>query len=69
MDEKMKRKFGIYIFVGLLLGAAFGMSLGAGSANPILGIGGARWLARQSAGLSPPLSWKKRKNQVNKLEF
>jgi ABC-type uncharacterized transport system permease subunit len=40
MDEKMKRKFGLYIFLGLLIGAFFGMFLAAGSANPFLGIGG-----------------------------
>jgi ABC-type uncharacterized transport system permease subunit len=40
MDEKMKRKFGLYVFLGLLIGAFFGMLLGAGSANPLLGIGG-----------------------------
>jgi ABC-type uncharacterized transport system permease subunit len=38
MDEKMKRKFGIYVFVGLLIGAIFGTFLGAGSENPFLGI-------------------------------
>jgi ABC-type uncharacterized transport system permease subunit len=40
MDEKLKRKFGIYIFLGLLIGAVFGMFLGAGSTNPFLGVGG-----------------------------
>ena len=40
MDEKMKRKFGIFIFVGMLIGAAFGVFFGAGSANSIPGIGG-----------------------------
>jgi membrane protease YdiL (CAAX protease family) len=40
MDEKMKRKFGIYVFLGLLIGALFGIFLGAGSENPFLGIGG-----------------------------
>lgn len=39
MDENMKRKFGIYVFAGLLIGAFFGMFLGAGSANPIPGVG------------------------------
>jgi ABC-type uncharacterized transport system permease subunit len=36
----MKQRFGVYIFLGLLIGAVFGMFLGGGSANPILGIGG-----------------------------
>jgi ABC-type uncharacterized transport system permease subunit len=40
MDEKMKRRFGIYIFGGLLIGAFFGIFLGAGSANSVLGITG-----------------------------
>lgn len=40
MDEKMKRKFGIFIFVGMLIGAFFGIFFGAGSASSILGIGG-----------------------------
>ena len=40
MNEMTKRKFGIYIFVGLLIGAVFGIFLGAGSANPFFGIGG-----------------------------
>lgn len=38
MDEKTKRKFGIYIFGGLLIGATFGIFLGAGSENLFLGI-------------------------------
>jgi ABC-type uncharacterized transport system permease subunit len=33
----MEKKFGYYIFGGLLIGALFGM-LWAGSGNPILGI-------------------------------
>jgi len=37
MDKKTEQKFGIYIFVGLLIGAFFGMLLG--NANPILGVG------------------------------
>jgi len=36
MDEKTKRKFGIYVFVGLLIGALLGTAWGAGSDNPIL---------------------------------
>ena len=40
MDKKTERKFGLYVFLGLLIGALFGVFLGAGSANPILGIGG-----------------------------
>ena len=40
MDKKMERKFGLFVFLGLLIGALFGMFLGAGGANPILGIGG-----------------------------
>jgi ABC-type uncharacterized transport system permease subunit len=40
MNEKMKRKFEIYIFVGLLIGAIFGIFLGTGNENPIPGIGG-----------------------------
>jgi hypothetical protein len=40
MDKKTKRRFGIFIFAGLLIGALFGMLLGAGSANLFLGIGG-----------------------------
>jgi ABC-type uncharacterized transport system permease subunit len=36
----MKRRFGIYVFVGMLIGAFFGMFLGAGSTNHILGVGG-----------------------------
>ena len=39
MDEKTKQKFGIYIFVGLLIGAVLGIFFGTGSANPVLGIG------------------------------
>jgi ABC-type uncharacterized transport system permease subunit len=38
MNENMKRKFGIYVFAGLLIGAIFGIFFGAGSENPILGI-------------------------------
>lgn len=33
----MDKKYGVYIFVGLLIGALFGM-LWAGSGNPIFGI-------------------------------
>jgi uncharacterized protein YcfJ len=40
MDRKMERKFGIYVFLGLLIGALFGTGLGAANGNPILGIGG-----------------------------
>jgi hypothetical protein len=34
----MERKFGYYIFVGLLIGGVFGMGLGAANGNTILGI-------------------------------
>jgi hypothetical protein len=37
-ENKMDRKFGYYIFGGLLIGAVFGL-LWAGNGNPILGIG------------------------------
>lgn len=40
MDEKSERRFGIYVFAGLLIGALFGGLVGAGSGNSILGIGG-----------------------------
>ena len=40
MDEKMKRKFGIYVFLGMLIGAAFGLFFGAGGVNPLFGVGG-----------------------------
>jgi hypothetical protein len=39
MDGKMKRKFGMFVFLGLLIGAAFGSFLGAASQNPLLGMG------------------------------
>lgn len=38
-EQKMGRKIGIYTFLGLLIGAAFGMGLGAANGNPILGVG------------------------------
>jgi ABC-type uncharacterized transport system permease subunit len=40
MNQKMEQKFGVYVFLGLLIGAVFGIPLGAGSENPILVIGG-----------------------------
>ena len=40
MDKRMERMFGLCIFLGLLIGAQFGIFLGAGSTNHILGIGG-----------------------------
>lgn len=36
----MDKKFGIYIFLGLLIGAVFGMGLGAANGNAAFGIGG-----------------------------
>ncbi len=39
MDENAKRRFGIYIFLGMLIGALFGIFLASGRENPILGIG------------------------------
>lgn len=36
MDKKMEQKFGIYVFLGLLIGAVLGTSLGTGG----IGIGG-----------------------------
>lgn len=33
MDEKTKRKFGVYVFLGLLIGALLGTGMGASSAN------------------------------------
>lgn len=36
MDEKAKRKFGLYVFVGLLVGALLGTAWGAPSGNPVL---------------------------------
>jgi hypothetical protein len=41
MNEIMKRKFGIYIFTGLIIGAIFGIFLAPRSGNPVLAIGGA----------------------------
>ena len=35
----MERRFGIYIFLGLVIGAVFGMEVGAASGNTIFGIG------------------------------
>lgn len=35
----MERRFGIYIFLGLVIGAVFGMGVGAASGNTIFGIG------------------------------
>jgi hypothetical protein len=40
MDKKMERKFGIYVFLGLVIGAIFGTAMGASSENHILWIGG-----------------------------
>ena len=35
----MDKKFGYFIVVGLLIGAMFGMGLGAANGNPLFGIG------------------------------
>ena len=35
----MERKIGIYSFLGLIIGAVFGLGLGAASGNAIWGIG------------------------------
>ncbi len=35
----MDRKFGYYIVVGLVIGGAFGLTLGAANGNTALGIG------------------------------
>ena len=35
----MDRKFGIYIVLGLVIGAVFGMGVGAASGNIIFGLG------------------------------
>jgi hypothetical protein len=35
----MDRKLGYYIFLGLVIGAVFGMGLGAARGNTVLGIG------------------------------
>ena len=35
----MERKFGYYIVLGLLIGAVFGLGLGAANGNTIWGIG------------------------------
>lgn len=34
----MDRNFGFYIFLGLLIGAAFGFGLGVANGNPFLGV-------------------------------
>jgi ABC-type uncharacterized transport system permease subunit len=39
MDRKMERKFGMCVFLGLLIGAVFGSFLGAASQNPLAGMG------------------------------
>lgn len=36
MDEKTKTKFGIYVLLGLLVGALFGTMWGAGSENRVV---------------------------------
>lgn len=35
----MERKFGYYIFLGLVIGVIFGMGVGAANGNPLFGIG------------------------------
>lgn len=35
----MNKKFGYYIVIGLLIGAIFGMGIGAANGNPVTGIG------------------------------
>jgi hypothetical protein len=41
MDETMKRKFGVYIFLGLLIGAVFGIFLGGLTGAGLGGLVGA----------------------------
>jgi len=69
MDEMMKRKFGIYIFLGLLVGALFGIFLGAGSANPILGIGGGALAGVFIGWLIAAAVMEKEKKKVDKPEM
>jgi uncharacterized protein YcfJ len=40
MDQKMERKFGVYVFLGGLIGAIFGWGLGMANGNSIAGLGG-----------------------------
>lgn len=35
----MNKKFGYYILIGLLIGAIFGMGIGAANGSPLPGIG------------------------------
>lgn len=35
----MDKKFGYYILLGLLIGAAFGFGFGTTNGNPLLGVG------------------------------
>ena len=37
--NKVNKKFGYYIVIGLLIGAIFGMGIGAANGNPLPGIG------------------------------
>ena len=35
----MNKKFGMFVFLGLLIGAAFGSLLGSANGNPLAGLG------------------------------
>lgn len=37
--NKVNKKFGYYILIGLLIGAIFGMGIGAANGSPLPGIG------------------------------
>lgn len=34
----MERKFGVYIFLGMIIGVIFGTGIGAANGNPIIGL-------------------------------
>jgi ABC-type uncharacterized transport system permease subunit len=36
----MDKKFGYYVLVGLVIGAAFGLGFGATNGYPLMGVGG-----------------------------
>ena len=61
----MDKKFGYYIFGGLLIGVLFG-SLWSGNGNALLGIG---FGALAGAPPQPYLRKKKRKRKINKTNI